>query len=426
MANQAFSIYQTDKDALAKLTDDELKALLQNASRGTVRCMSQMPKARIEGVLNYFGIDADNLGAYKLGDGRKKSTLLKYAVYHLSTIDENIDKAIDELSYHLGVADNFYLDADEKERLENSRKLAVDEELIAETIQAVETQIQGVRKTERKVTKAQEKLENNLKLNSNPVEIRWESDFMGYVKIGSESREFWVENPYKAPVVNVVTSSGMVILSGWDTTKENPFMIAALKGFHELMNIRQGMTEIDDRLQALSLQLLGSKKRKDWYAQSAENLVLLDGKKMLKKFCGINTEPLCFFDAFDFSKGANYYKAQHYARKYPDTYAYVEGFALAENRLFHHAWLQDRKDGRAIDVTLYNVEQLYGIPLDIRWVDKVIASRSTSNSCSLDREQEQISGRYRFSILEGDFLDDFSFLKGGIKGTAIACQACQA
>lgn len=411
MTNQAFKIYQfqTNRQALAKLTDYELITLLENASRGTVRCMANMSMRQIEGALGSLGIDA-NTEKKDLGDKRKKTTLLKAVIGSLSEINRDMNKAIDELSYYLGLENPESFDADELIRFENTQK-TVDETTIAETIQSVEDQIEVIKTVEKRVTKAQQKLEKQLILNSNPPEIRWESDFMGVVKIETETREFWVENPYKNPVVNLVTSNGMVILSGWDTTKDNPFMIAVLKGFQELMNVRAGMTDIQDRLYTISIQLLGSKKRKDWYAQSHESIVLLEGHKMEKKFCGINTEPLCFVDGFDFSKGASYYKAQHYARKYPNTYAYVEGFALADNRIFYHAWLQDRKDGRAIDVTLYDVEQLYGIILDIKWVDKVIASRFTSASCSLNREE--ISGRYRFSIIEGNFLDDFSFLKSG-------------
>ncbi len=285
----------------------------------------------------------------------------------------------------------------------------IEDVKIQQTIDAVDGAIETVKKTAKKVTKAAQKLQKQTELNRQPAEVKWKSDFMGEVWIGKEVREFWVDEPYTNPVVNLVTSNGTVILSAWESTKENPFMRAAVREFHELIASQGNASLIENRLMTIAMQLSGSKKRADWYAQSAEDLVLKDGERMEWKSGGHGFYMPEFFDSFDFSQGAAYKKAQHCSRQYSHRYQYVEGFALLNHKLFHHAWIEDKTDGKAVDVTFNEPEiQLFGIVFGIEWVDKVIASRFKGDS---------ISPRFTQSIIEGNFLDDFALLKSGITPT---------
>lgn len=407
--NKAFDSYKllSQRDALIALDDSQLKDLLSNASRQNVRAMFEFSLTDIKGAFDYMGIDIGE-GAKGLGDKRKKATFIKMAIQSLSVFHfDNIDKAIDKLSYALGKQNNS-LDPDEQEVYETVTK-AIEEKQNQPTLETVKTVEPKVET--KKVTKEKAKIEKNLKLNSQAPIVRWESDFMGQVCIGIESREFWVQDPYTNPVVNLVTSNGMTILSAWESTKENPFMRAAVREFHETLAKREDQSLIENRLITIAIHLSSSKKRVDWYAQSAESLVLTDGKKMEPKLAVITSECLQSTTDFELSKGSAYYKAQYYARTYPDKYNYVEGFAIARGRLFHHAWVQFKPDGKAIDVAFYDTEQFFGVVLDITWVTKVIASRLKDDS---------ISPRYTQSIIEGNFLDDFKFLKSGLTETAIA------
>lgn len=277
---------------------------------------------------------------------------------------------------------------------------------VQQTIDAVEAAIQTVQITAKKVTKAELKLQKQIMLNRLPAEIQWESDFMGEVWIGKQVREFWVTEPYTNPVVNVVTSNGTVILSTWDSTKENPFMRAAIRAFHDLIAERGKPVLIENRLIALTGLMASNKKRAEWYAQSFEELVMKDGERMKCKQGAEFLYTLQNLDSIDFSEGLAYKNAQYFARSFPNAYNYVEGFALANNKLFHHAWVQSKLDLKAVDVTFSELEiQLFGIALDIEWVDQVIASRLKNDS---------ISPRFSQSIIEGNFLDDFTLLKSGV------------
>lgn len=222
MPDQMFLAYQSNNEALEKLTDAELKELLKKASRGTVRCMGDMSMRKIESALLSLGIDPAEVKG--LGDKRKKTTLLKVAIASLSTINKDMDKAIDELSYHLGLQDPQYLDQDEKERHEKA-------------IEAIETEA-TVPTVAKKQTKVEAKAQKQKELNSKPAIVKWECDFAGEVSIGNEIRDFWVQDPYSDPIVNLVTSNGTVILSAWESTKENPFMRAVIREFHELLASR--------------------------------------------------------------------------------------------------------------------------------------------------------------------------------------------
>ncbi len=110
---------------------------------------------------------------------------------------------------------------------------------IQETIDAVDGAIKTVKTTAKIITKAELKLQKRLELESLPAEVKWESDFMGEVWICKEVREFWVTEPYENPVINLVTSNGTVILSIWDSTKNNPFVKAAVEAFYHLLLERQ-------------------------------------------------------------------------------------------------------------------------------------------------------------------------------------------
>lgn len=402
MPNQTFLAYQSNNEALAKLTDDELKALLKEASRGTVRCMGDMSMRQIEGALLSLGIDPVDVTG--LGDKRKKSTLLKVAIASLSTINKDVDKAIDEFSFYLGLQDPQYLDEDEKERLDRARQ--------GTEAEAVDNQVEKVQEMPKKVSKAVLQAKRQKELNSKPASVRWDSDFMGEVVIGNESREFWVQDPYIDPIVNLVTSSGMTILSAWESTKENPFMRAAVREFHELLAMRGDTSLIENRLMTIALQLLGSKKRANWHSQSSESLVLTEGKKMESREGGQYLYVLNPIENVYLNEGTAYIKSQHIARTYPDRYDYVEGFALVGQRLINHAWVFDKRDNKAVEIVFkeQGIQHL-GIILDIEWVDKVIASRPQDGS---------ISPRFSQSIIEGDFLNDFELLQFGLKQNAIA------
>lgn len=290
---------------------------------------------------------------------------------------------------------------------ENYDKKMIEDAKIQQTIDAVDSAIETVKTTAKKVTEAAEKLQRQTELSRQPAEVKWESDFIGEVWIGMESREFWVADPYTNPVINLVTSGGTVILSAWKNTKENPFMRAAVREFHELIASRGDTSLIENRLIIIAMQLSGSKKRADWYAQSAEEFVFKNGKRMELKTQESRFYVPQSFDFFKFSQGDAYKKAQHCSRQYSHRYRYVEGFALFNNKLFHHAWIKDKTDGKAVDVTFNEPDiQLFGVVLDMEWVDKVVASRLRNNSISL---------RFTQSIIEGNFLDDFALLKSGYK-----------
>ena len=264
-----------------------------------------------------------------------------------------------------------------------TRRKVMEDAKIQKAIDEVDGAIEIVKTTAKKVTKAAQKIQKQTELNCQPAEVRWESDFMGEVWIGLESREFWVTDPYTNPIINLVTSNGTIILSVWESTKENPFMRAAVREFHELIASRGDNSLIENRLMTIAVQLSGSKKRADWYAQSAEGLVLKDGERMESREGG-----QCFFvlnpiESVDLNKGTAYIKSKHIARCYPWRYAYVEGFALVGQKLIHHAWVLDQIDNKAVDVTFKDNEiQHFGIVLDTGWVDQVISSRIKDDSIS--------------------------------------------
>lgn len=285
----------------------------------------------------------------------------------------------------------------------------IEDARIQKAIDEVGGAIETVKTTARKITKAAQKLQKQTELSRQPAEVKWEGDFAGEVWIGKEVRKFWVDEPYQNPVVNLVTSSGTVILSAWRTTKSNPFMRAAIREFHELMASRGQNSLIENRLMTIAMQLSGSKKRADWYAQSTEELVLKDGERMELKTQESRFYVPQSFESFNFCQGDAYKKAQHCSRQYSHRYEYVEGFALFNNKLFHHAWIKDKTDGKAVDVTFNESDiQLFGVVLDMGWVDKVVASRLKDDS---------ISPRFTQSIIEGNFLDDFALFKSGITPT---------
>lgn len=428
IGHEAFAFYQDKKDELRDLSDSQLQLLLKQASRCSVRLMFEFSVSQIMDVLGFLGVDPKT-EVNGFGDRRKKSTYIKAAIFNLSSLSKDINKAIDQLSYALGLHNEYYLEDDEKVRLENAEKamnqseivlvseiaeptesteiVKVSEAKVEETIREVEQAITTVRETAKRVTKAELKLKEQAALLSAPVSIRWESDFLGYVGLGGKWREFWVTDPYSNPVVNLVTSSGAVILSSWESTKENPYMREAIKAFHSLIDSRTGK-DIEDRLLALSCYFLGSKKRSTWYAQSHEGLVLNDGERLEWKEGGNRLYLSECFDSYDLTQGSAYKKAQHIAREYPGRYEYYEGFALVDNKLFAHAWVKDKREGKAVDVTFTEPKiQLFGIRFDIEWVDKVVANRRSQ--C----EDSSLSPRNLLSMIEGDYLEDFYLLRNG-------------
>jgi hypothetical protein len=295
------------------------------------------------------------------------------------------------------------------EQSESETNKTVSETEIEDTIDAVDDAIQTVQATVKKVTKSELKLQKQMLLNRLPAEVKWESDFMGEVWIGKEVREFWVTEPYQHPVVNLATSSGMVIMSNWHSTVENPFMRAAVRAFHDLIAERGEPTLIENRLIGLTGLMASNKKRAEWYAQSAEALVLTDGQRMELREGGQYLYVLKSIENVDLNEGTAYSKSQHIARTYPWRYSYVEGFALIRQKLIHHAWVFDKRHNKAVEITFKDPDiQHFGIVLDIEWVDKLLLSRLKDDS---------ISPRFSQSIIEGNFLDDFSLLKFGVTPT---------
>lgn len=232
--NAAFLYYSTfeKKPELLDLDDLQLKELLSNASRKNVREMFKFTLVDIKKAFDFLGFDERCLKDW--GKKHKKSTWVKMAINQLSfyfLVFPHIDKAVDTLSYALGVQIGS-LEEDEQVIFDALRKSKSDAE-VQETIDAVNGAIGTVRTTAKKITKAELKLQKRLELESLPAEVKWESDFMGEVWIGKEVREFWVTEPYENPIINLVTSNGTVILSIWDSTKSNPFVKAAVQEFYK-------------------------------------------------------------------------------------------------------------------------------------------------------------------------------------------------
>jgi hypothetical protein len=201
----------------------------------------------------------------------------------------------------------------------------------------------------------------------------------------------------------------MAIMSNWHSTVENSFMRAAVRAFHDLIAERGKPALIENRLLALTGLMESNKKRADWYAQSAEVLVLADGQRMESREGGQYLYVLNPIESVDLNEGTAYLKSQHIARTYPDRYDYVEGFALVGQKLIHHAWVFDKRHNKAVEITFKDPDiQHFGIVLEIGWIDKVIASRLKDDS---------ISPCFSQSIVEGNFFDDFALLKSGVTPT---------
>jgi hypothetical protein len=222
------------KAELLALDDCQLKQLLAHASRRNVREMFKFTLVEIKKAFDYLEFDEEGVKAW--GNKHKKSTWVKMAIDRLSfsfLFFPHIDKAVDTLSYALGIQ-NGSLEEDEQAILDALEKAQSDAK-VQQTINAVDSAIKTVQATAKKITKAELNLQRQMLLNRLPAEVKWESDFMGEVTIGKEVREFWVTEPYQNPVVNLATNSGMVIMSNWLSTVENPFMRAAVRAFNDLI-----------------------------------------------------------------------------------------------------------------------------------------------------------------------------------------------
>ena len=104
-----------------------------------------------------------------------------------------------------------------------------------------------------------------------------------------------------------------------------------------------------------------------------------------------------------------YQNCQQLVREYSEL-IYCEGYALAPDVVIpiRHAWLIDSK-GEVIEPTWNDNDSVYlGIPLGISWFQSVLNQRS-----AIGREDE-------ISILEGNYIEDFSLLKEGLPNEAIA------
>ncbi|WP_172657341.1 hypothetical protein [Myxosarcina sp. GI1] len=104
-----------------------------------------------------------------------------------------------------------------------------------------------------------------------------------------------------------------------------------------------------------------------------------------------------------------YWNCQQLLKEYPEL-IYCEGYALAPDVLIplKHSWLINKQQ-EIIEPTWDANDSIYlGIPFSTLWFKSVLNSRS-----AMGRKDE-------ISILEGNYLEEFSLLKKGLPDNAIA------
>jgi hypothetical protein len=162
---------------------------------------------------------------------------------------------------------------------------------------------------------------------------------------------------------------------------------------HLISNIE---IELKDYLEKM-ITIRQAKTRPNYKYSCFEQLVLKQGKIMpakqlpktlkqgLAKYCYSNCQQLAFENS---------------------SLTYVEGYALHPDVgfPFAHAWLLDA-DGCAIDPTWETPGCYFGIPLSMVWVQSFLEERDRSDN---------------LSILDGNYLEGFSFLRDGLPSGALA------
>ena len=104
-----------------------------------------------------------------------------------------------------------------------------------------------------------------------------------------------------------------------------------------------------------------------------------------------------------------YWNCQQLLKKYPEL-IYCEGYALAPDILIplKHSWLINKQQ-EIIEPTWDANDSIYlGIPLNTLWFQSILDERSAQG-----REDE-------ISILEGNYLENFSLLREGLPKEVIA------
>ncbi|MEG4007674.1 hypothetical protein QUA41_17440 [Microcoleus sp. Pol11C1] len=170
------------------------------------------------------------------------------------------------------------------------------------------------------------------------------------------------------------------------------------------MNNPTETTDIEEfkaYLQDLAAVMKNVPGRTDWKYRSFEELALECGRVMEPKPLPKTIKPgqprLC------------YANCQQLALKNRNL-TYVEGYAMAQGVSIplHHAWLLDA-NGYVIDPTWETPGCCYlGIPLATSWVKSIWNSRKQQG-----RPDE-------LSILQGNYLEDFSIFKQGFPADALA------
>lgn len=136
-------------------------------------------------------------------------------------------------------------------------------------------------------------------------------------------------------------------------------------------------------------------KNEHWKYKGFEELVLECGREMeaipLPKKIKPGFKKQCYFNCIEL------------IQKHPDL-TYVEGYALDADISFPvtHAWLMNPQ-GKAIDPTWESAALCYiGIPFQTQWVLDFLEARKQRRKTDY------------LSLLESNYLEEFSFLKEGI------------
>ena len=163
------------------------------------------------------------------------------------------------------------------------------------------------------------------------------------------------------------------------------------------------MKPIDRLKSLLSKQAELTKKiypNPEWKYNSFEELILNCGNEFV--VCSPNQVKQTR------SQGC-YQNCQQLAGEYPEL-VYYEGYALASDVVIpiRHAWLVNARQ-EVIEPTWDDNDSVYlGIPFSTSWFQSVLNKRS-----AIGREDE-------ISILEGNYIEEFSLLTEGLPDDAIA------
>jgi hypothetical protein len=156
--------------------------------------------------------------------------------------------------------------------------------------------------------------------------------------------------------------------------------------------------QVKEYLESVVAATIVPPKRANWKYKRNEELVLHCGFPMEWKPLPETIAPV--------EPGFCYWNCQQLALANINL-TYVEGYALDAGVGFPiaHAWLLDT-DFRAIDPTWNSQASYFGIPFDAAWVRSFLAVRRRDDN--------------NLSIVDGNYLDDFSLLRDGLPAGALA------